>query len=264
MKKLMRNLAIAVFAVSAPTALTGCDSNSNDSQTYNFVYNFEMATDEGYNKQGYWKDVYDASINQLYLQPNLIITHSAETNVYEGVEYKSWSGFCPSRNTDKIDHAGDWADHQWGSITGGGAAKSMDYLLGYWDSRESLTDVPQNPCCGLGFTAGENYPKAIAVTNSAYGYYAMKNGTDFSRAFGPDDWCKLIFVGVRNGVKCGSIDFYLAQNGEIVNEWKSVDLTPLGKVDAIYIQMQSSDSGQFGMNNPAYFCLDNLVVVCKG
>ena len=40
-----------------------------------------------------------------------------------------------------------------------------------------------------------------------------------------------------------------------------MNLAPLGtQIDMIYFQMTSSDTGAWGMNNPAYFCLDNLEI----
>lgn len=265
LSKKLRGVMAVMLTGAAVMGVTSCNNdNGDDVHTYTLSYNFEMISDDGFNKEGYWAEVYNPAYKQLYLEPNLILSHTAESTVYDGVEYKSWYGFCPTRSTDKADHSGEnWLDYQWGSITGGGAGKSVDYLLGFWDVRESLSEIPETPACAFGFTLGKNYPKSIDVTNSAYGYYSMKNGSNFNKAFGPDDWCKLIFVGVRNGQKIGTIEFYLAQNGQIVNEWKEVDLTAFGQVDAMYVQMASSDSGQFGMNNAAYFCLDNLIVYCE-
>jgi hypothetical protein len=61
------------------------------------------------------------------------------------------------------------------------------------------------------------------------------------------------------------VDFYLADyrftdNSEdyIVDEWTWVDLSSLGAVDSLSFTLTSSDVGQFGMNTPAYFCMDNV------
>jgi hypothetical protein len=37
-------------------------------------------------------------------------------------------------------------------------------------------------------------------------------------------------------------------------------LSPLGSVAEIVFDMQSSDSGMYGMNTPSYFCFDNLAI----
>ena len=53
----------------------------------------------------------------------------------------------------------------------------------------------------------------------------------------------------------GAVDFYLAKDGEYATKWSPVDLTPLNKCEKIVITMESSDTGQFGMNNASYFAL---------
>ena len=62
-----------------------------------------------------------------------------------------------------------------------------------------------------------------------------------------------------------TVIFYLAdyrftdsQNDYIVNTWETVDLTALGAVQFLEFTLESSDEGQWGINTPAYFALDNL------
>jgi hypothetical protein len=62
-----------------------------------------------------------------------------------------------------------------------------------------------------------------------------------------------------------TVEFYLADfrftdnsKDYIIKEWKWVDLTSLGNVDSLVFAMSSSDVGQYGMNTPAYFCIDDL------
>ena len=56
----------------------------------------------------------------------------------------------------------------------------------------------------------------------------------------------------------GSVDFYLAHNGSIVNTWQSVDLSSLSAAKTLEFDLTSSDTGPYGMNTPAYFAMDNL------
>ena len=117
------------------------------------------------------------------------------------------------------------------------------------------------------------------VTNNTYAYKAMLEGDAFSRKFGDTtgtksgltqgtypDFFKLTIRGYLNGVKkADSTDFYLADyratssaNDYIVKDWKWVSLTSLGNVDSVAFELSSSDTGEFGMNTPAYFCLDEF------
>ena len=63
-----------------------------------------------------------------------------------------------------------------------------------------------------------------------------------------------------------SVDFYLADyrfadNSEdyIVKDWTFVSLEALGDVDSLLFSLTSTDNdSMFGMNTPAYFCMDNF------
>ena len=102
------------------------------------------------------------------------------------------------------------------------------------------------------------------VTNSAYAYASMTHGDSYGKRFGTNDWFKLTITGYdAAGEQTGTVDFYLADlrdiaNAYILDTWRWVDLTSLGKVKRLGFTMSSSDTGMWGMNTPAYFCMDNL------
>ncbi len=117
------------------------------------------------------------------------------------------------------------------------------------------------------------------VSNNNFAYYSMLNGDNFARKFGDTtgtnsglpqgtfpDYFRMIFQPYRGGVPTtDSVVFYLADfrapdsaSDYIVKDWKWVSLTSLGRADSVLITLQSSDVGQFGMNTPAYFCIDNF------
>ena len=117
------------------------------------------------------------------------------------------------------------------------------------------------------------------ITNSTYAYQSILNGNSFSRKFGDTtgtksglpqgtypDFFKLTIRGYLNGTKkTDTVDFYLADyraadsvNDYIVKDWKWVSLTSLGNVDSVAFELNSSDTGEFGMNTPSYFCLDEF------
>ncbi len=255
----MKKILLATLAVAA-FAFTACNDENKTVTVVN--YDFELSASD-YTADGYWTEVYNETYKTIGWTPDLQTTHSASSTEYNGVTYKSWTGICPTESTDKADHTGDdWTKYQWGSITGTGANGSSKYLVCYWDVNETTTEVPSLVSCGLGTFSGGNFePQTIYVTNSAYGYWAMRNGTAYSHAFTADDWCKLTIIGVDGYTVTGKVEVYLARGTEILDQWQAVDLTPLGECNAVYFQMSSSDTGQWGMNNPAYFCLDDLTVL---
>ncbi|MBN1842209.1 MAG: DUF4465 domain-containing protein, partial [Deltaproteobacteria bacterium] len=60
------------------------------------------------------------------------------------------------------------------------------------------------------------------------------------------------------GDETGTVDFLLANGTDIVNTWTWVDLSSLGPVKSLEFELTSSDVGDWGMNTPAYFCMDSL------
>jgi hypothetical protein len=111
------------------------------------------------------------------------------------------------------------------------------------------------------------------ITNSTYTALSMKYGNQFAKEFGgktgnDPDWFKLSIWGKLNGNETDTIDFYLADfrfddnsKDYIIQTWQWVELSSLGKVDSLMFALSSSDTGQWGMNTPAYFCMDNLRIV---
>lgn len=195
-------------------------------------------------------------------------SHESDAAEYDGVVYESWYGFCPSVVEDTKDYTvpdedgTTWVDHQWASITGGSlSGTGAGYLVGCWNTRDAeLTDATDGSCVISGEDGITFFPDVMYVTNTTWGYYAMKNGSDFSKAFGVNDWCKLTITAYKNGIAVGSTDVFLAAKGQVLDKWQKVELGQFGIIDDLVFTMSSSDSGQWGMNNPAYFCIDGFRV----
>jgi hypothetical protein len=101
----------------------------------------------------------------------------------------------------------------------------------------------------------------------------MLNGDGFSKKFGGTsgdeaDYFRLVIKGYRRQMKFqDSVVFYLADytNSDnskdyIIKDWTYVELKSIGYgfFDSLSFELQSTDVGQFGMNTPAFFCIDNL------
>jgi hypothetical protein len=99
----------------------------------------------------------------------------------------------------------------------------------------------------------------------------MKNGDVISKKFGGDsgndpDWLILTIEGFDSeNHSAGKIETYLADfsysintNDYILNTWKWVNLKKLGRISKLEFSLSSTDNGNWGMNTPGYFCIDNL------
>lgn len=255
----MKTKSLLLAMALTSMALTSCNNDDEPNEVARVVYNFGLNAVD-YTAEGYWTEVYNTGYGNMFWHPDLQATHKATADEYDGVVYKAWKGFCPSKSTDNADYTGgDWIAHQWASITGKGATGTPGYMLACWDVTESTTTMPKEVSVGIGTASNTTFnPQSAYITNSSYGYYAMLKGTPFNHAFTADDWCKVTIIGLYGYDETGRIDVYLAKDGKILDQWQKVDLTPLGECNVVYFQMSSSDSGQWGMNNPAYFCLDEL------
>jgi hypothetical protein len=115
----------------------------------------------------------------------------------------------------------------------------------------------------------------VWVTNSTYTYLAIKEGNDgdgdgstIKGKFTDGDYFILTAIGYGSDNKnIGKVDFYLAdfRNGksDIVNTWTWVDFTPIASAKYIVFEMSSTDTGEYGMNTPSYFCMDDITLTEK-
>lgn len=123
--------------------------------------------------------------------------------------------------------------------------------------------------------------KGFYICNSTYAYKSMKYGDTFAKKFGDTtgthcgcpqgsypDWFKLTIKRYYGGyLQNDSAEVYLADyrysnsiQDYILNTWTWIDLDSLGRTDSLAFFLHSSDNGTFGMNTPAYFCIDNLTL----
>ena len=177
--------------------------------------------------------------------------------------YISWDGFSISNKRDTVSQG---FTNQYAAITGKGVNNSANYAVGYYNSYSPMR-VKIN---GVG--KGKQL-SGFSITNSTYAYYSMKNGSAFNKKFGgltgnDPDWFKLTIKGYKNGGKSAdtTVEFYLVDlrftdnsKDYYIKDWTWIDLKVMGNVDSIEFTMSSNDTaGGFGMNNPAYFCMDNF------
>ncbi len=170
-----------------------------------------------------------------------------------------WDGFAYSNITDTTTSG---MAGQYNSIAGTGQGDSANYAVGFigWAEPPTVT-----------FNAA--VIDGLYVTNNNYAYYSMLNGDDFAKKFGGDDgndpdWFLLTITGKDAcDMVTGTVEFYLADfrfdnNSEdyIVDNWEYVELSSLGVVNKLEFSLSSSDSGPWGMNTPAYFVIDTIVL----
>lgn len=172
----------------------------------------------------------------------------AFNNYYDDTYGPYWEGFAYSNMTDTTTEG---ISGQFNAITGSSAGSGSVY--GVCNTMNFHETVP------TATFPEEQVVSGVYVTNNTYAYYSMRNGDAFAKQFGEKDWFLLTIEGKdADGASTGTVDTYLAEGTGIVDAWTWVRLEDLGPVQSLEFTLSSSDTGEYGMNTPAYFCIDDL------
>lgn len=174
--------------------------------------------------------------------------------------FNSWSGWSYANTTDTTTPG---FTNQYSAYTGGGFNGSRNYGVAFtFSPGDAYIDLPT----GLS-------PQSVQITNTTYAALSILNGDQFAKKFGgvsgnDSDFFKLTITGLdQQGTVIDNVNFYLADyrftdNSQdyLVDTWETVDLSSLTNATRLSFAVTSSDIGSFGLNTPAYFALDNLVL----
>ena len=166
-------------------------------------------------------------------------------------DYWYWFGYA-----NRTENTFESLDDQWNNVVGGGYNGSANYGVAF--------AAEFNGPCYVTLLSEPAVVPGFYITNSSYAYNSLTGGDAFAKKFEKGDWFKLTITGYdADGVVTGTKDYYLADLRDeatafIINDWRYVDLSCLGEVAKIGFELSSTDTGDWGMNTPAYFCFDNF------
>lgn len=186
--------------------------------------------------------------------------------------WSSWEGFAYSSMRDDTSRG---YTNQYSCIAGKGVDSSDVYVVGFQGYLGLPTIQSVFPVANRAVGGDSLY--GVYVNNSTYAYYSMLEGDLVGKKFGDtigpgdtvadgtngEDWFMLTIFDGNND----SVDFYLADYrfandslDYIIKDWTWVDLSSLDISFGLQFKLRSSDNDPlYGMNTPAYFCLDNLI-----
>lgn len=170
-----------------------------------------------------------------------------------------------------------WNDTRTANFTNQCSVYYRDALTGKGGNKGSATFLVSSGYdsdfgSGPSLYFADGTPRIIAslyVNNAAYPALCMQNGNDFARAFSyrTQDWFKVSFTGIdAQGQTTGTVDCYLADyriqgQPKLLDRWEKVDLRGLGAIIRLKINISGTDAGDYGLNTPAYCCLDDIEVM---
>lgn len=254
-----KSILLSSMALLTMGLLASCSSDNDYDDTETIRVSDAQFT---YDAEGVWEDNTTAGYGNLNID-DYEFSHIVDSN---GLAY----GFTPSKITDISEHSPLYT-FPYASASGGGiSGPGSQYLVGYWGEWME-GDNPQfsDRTCRIYDEDGDQFqPQSVMVCNNTYLLYAALNGTDFTPKFGEGDWVTLNAHGVHlDGTESEEIFYLVNIESDNVKEgvlmaWKQFDLRGLGTCVGIYFTMDCSDSfkGEYGLNIPTYFCLDNLIV----
>ncbi|MBN1590744.1 MAG: DUF4465 domain-containing protein [Pirellulales bacterium] len=197
---------------------------------------------------------------------------------YQGFSYYGWEGWAVSNVTDTTTPG---YLNEYSAITGGGVCGSSNYGVAYlpdnsWWGGDPATEVYRRAPIEVAHTEIGGH-HGVYITNTTYAYLAMLNGEGPARAFTAEnnDYLCLTITGLdKQGTAVAgleTVDFYLAdfrqsrepgavEGDYIVDGWAWVDLSSFveGGADQLQFVLSSADVGDYGINTPVYFAMDNL------
>jgi hypothetical protein len=219
-----------------------------------------------------WAQVIKSDFDGLTLDPDSYWNGSDGTKGFQ-------SGDAYFKNVYNPDFGGYWESgfsySNTADITTGEYGNQYSAITGTDYSGEGIYGVGQVGYSGavvkLTGAALNTTVTGFYITNTTYAALVMKNGNELSKVFGgvtgdDADYFKLVVQGYSEEVlKAEKVEFYLAdfRNADnsfdyILQNWRWVDLRPLGNVDSLLFTLESTDNNEYGMLTPGYFAIDEF------
>jgi len=113
--------------------------------------------------------------------------------------------------------------------------------------------------------------ESLYVANTTYAALSMKNGDEFAKKFGGDDgndpdYFYLVidafnekdeWIGNRTAI-LANYTFEDNSQDYISNGWTKILFEDVGYIKKLAFSFESTDVGEWGINTPAYACIDNI------
>lgn len=179
--------------------------------------------------------------------------------------YDFWTFFTNASHTStKYESLAD----QYNCAAGGGLNGSANYGVAFIGSGMGMGPTYIHV---TNAEAGDSIP-GMWLTNAAWTRHAILNGDGSSQVEGPfakDDYYVVTFTGYNGNNPTNTVTFALADyrfgnaaDRYVLDTWQWCDLSSLGKVTKVLVEVSGTKKNQFGLTTPAYLCLDNVGDTC--
>lgn len=272
------------LSITAPERSEGVRAGTVKLQAYNggnisepvtfdveafYIFDFESVPEEYLAVDIYGSNLYDGYANQYtgYTDDATSLTFSIIDFSDYGMAFNFYNGGTA---------ISQWNDMTTDGYTNQCSAYYNDAATGFGGNNGSETfgvvfDASSSMGVKTSVVLGDESETVfdhIWVMNSTYAALSMKDGDSFAKQFShaDQDWFLLTIEGFEaDGTSAGTVETYLADfrtssAAGILTAWKKVDLSSLGAINKVEFKLDSSDVGDWGMNTPAYFCIDDIAI----
>lgn len=172
----------------------------------------------------------------------------------------SWYGYSVSNKTDKETEG---YLNQYSVYAGSGAKGSKQFAIAFqgaeydenWNSTPVYSSFERED--GASFSPVSAY---FALTT--YTYLSTQKGDAYAKKFEAGDFYKVTVIGTTADGKTNEVvfDAINIDNNVAFTSWQNISLKQLGEVVKVELKFESSDTGAYGMNTPAYIAIDNIEI----
>lgn len=285
----MKNQKLFFALISASLMLASCsDDDPADPTVYRRVIGFENASGPLAGPTSYGANLYDGFTGGTQFING---AEEVEDGVYlefginsDAGTYNFWNGGIVRSDWNyRTDIAGQSAGWWYtfsnqcsvyntastdGANRGAGADGSNTFAVinGYFDANN-------NKSASFNFSGSKEYlVENIAVCPTSYLYGNITEGNAYGNDPGKSlkevgGWFKVTATGYNAaGTKTATVEKYICdyRNAsspvEIASTWETWDVSAMGRVNKVVFNFEGSDTGQWGLNTPAYLAIDNITL----
>ena len=146
------------------------------------------------------------------------------------------------------------------TTTGGGYNGSNNFAVHYGYVDNSGYGGTKLQC----LTFGDGVARVIDhmyVNNICYALNCYMNGNGLTASIGESDWVKLVATGHHEDGSTATAEIYMCNGPEnVITDWTKWDLSGLGKITKLELNVMGSSDNGYGFSQPAYFAYDNVAV----
>lgn len=172
---------------------------------------------------------------------------------YVSGDYTTYGGYDSQLTVYKANVSGL-------ATTGGGHNGSNNFAVHYGYVDNSGYGGTKLQC----LTFGDNVARVIDhmyVNNITYAINCYCNGNGLTAKIGEDDWVKLVATGHHADGSTATAEIYMCKGPEqIISDWTKWDLSGLGAVTKLELNVMGSSDNGYGFSQPAYFAYDDVAV----